>query len=301
VFALPLDLTHTIQPDKFKAQRFNEESKLINLPTYEKFHSALNKLKDAYECSIKHRYVSTSKPHYLEYEEGNPNFSLFKLSPNGWFISDFSRGNQLWLKEPIDKDLSTRLEMLPNSKYQCGEVTPDLPDDFTLFPSQGDLNELPLILQMARKAKELKRSFVVKEHPFQGPELTIQKIKRSIKYFGLDSDYFSIVPSHTNTNAIIHRASEVWTLSSGVGFSALVFGKHVVSFRDTDFSCLGNRAGTIEEAISLPKITEDKRLRFLSWYLNKFTININDVNFEDKLEHRVERFSSGKQTPTLIF
>lgn len=298
---MPLDLTRTIQPDKFRAQRINQKSKLDNLPEYEKFHWALDKLKDSYDCSIKHRYLNTSASNYLEYEEGNPNFSLFKLSPNGWFISNFSEGNQLWVQEPIDEDALAIFDGLPNAKYKSDGFIPELPEDFILFPSQGDIDELPILLQLADKARELKTPVVIKEHPFQGPELSLSKIRSALKVAGLNGDYIWVVEADANTTEILNRAREVWTLSSGVGFSALVLGKQVIAFRDTDFSCLGNLARDVPDALSLPKISTEDRLKFLSWYINKFTINVYDELFEQKVEQRISMFSKGTHCPALLF
>lgn len=296
---MPLDLTHAISTKKFIEGRNRHGIKLLNVPQYNKFNNALSSLSKSFSGVVCHRDNHFALPH-LQYEEGNPNFNLYKASPNGWFVSDFSQQNDLWRSHKVNDGSVEKLLSMSNHKYALSSGVADVPDRFILVPLQRAIDDLWFAKMVASWAKVSGVDIVFKEHPCSSERYTFEQIQLIYAKAGAANQHCHFVDMSSDTSQLIDQCEAVWTLTSGVGFTALAMGKPVAAFADNDYSCLGNRVSTADEACAVKAPKTSDLYRFLSWYYN-FCIDIDDDCFIDKLEDRMHRVFNLEQTQLEIF
>jgi hypothetical protein len=284
---LPLDLTKAISSRKFFEQRKQHPLKIKNLPQVHKFLKTVIELSKNYKGYLSHIDNYSGKDGHLVYEEGNPNFNLYKVSPNGIFINYYNQSNDYWKTTEIRKGTVDTMLALSNNKYEVASSLVCLPKNFILFPLQRAIAENYYLESVAKWAKINKVYVVFKEHPCSSEETTFAEIINSVKN---RSEYTMFVNKKANIDYLIDKCNRVWTLDSGVGFTATVKGKPVATFRPTDYSVFGNQVSTLRDAALIKAPSKEELHRFLTWYYDVFTIDIDSSDFKERLSYRFDAF-----------
>tara|TARA_R110001606_G_scaffold53139_3_gene131286 strand:- start:104 stop:961 length:858 start_codon:yes stop_codon:yes gene_type:complete len=269
-----LDLTATVSTKLFFDQRKEHPLKVKNLTKVNDFLRTVEKLAHKYEGKLSHIDLYDRSDPHLVYEEGNPNFRLYKVSPNGTFINYHDEQNHFWKTTPINEDTVEKVLSMQNNKYSTSQGQLSTPERFVLVPLQKAILENRFLEVVARRAKVNKSYVVFKEHPCSSEKETLEEIVASVKN---KSDYTIFAPKDVSIDALIEECHSVWTLNSGVGFTALLRGKTVVTFKGTDYSVFDNKAPSQRDLY-----------QFITWYYDVFSIDIKADNFESRLDQRFD-------------
>jgi hypothetical protein len=298
---LPLDLTHTISTLDFVSARMDQRGKLINARLYNDFMSAIANIAQDFDGVFAHRFSGHDNASFIEYEEGSPNFSLFKVSPNGWNISkDFIRYDDFVWSDygGIGFDI---IRSMSGHKYKTMNANLLIDGDFVLFPMQSNAQIYQILDDAIYVANQKNKLLVIKEHPFPSSGFTAKDILHYLMSNGIGSNKAVVAGMNVNIDGLINGCSEVWTINSAVGFRATLLGKRVVTLQRTDYSVFGNVVSSVFDVDLPPSVSMDKVKRYFDWYLRKFTVDINAADFHEKLRERLSRIKDGASDPAYIF
>ena len=282
---MPLDLTATVSTKLFFDQRKEHPLKVNNLTKVNDFLKTVEKLSHKYEGKLSHIDLYDRSDPQLVYEEGNPNFRLYKVSPNGIFINYHDEQNHFWKTTPINEDTVEKVLSMRNNKYNTAKGCLTLPDKFVLVPLQRAILENQYLEVVAKWAKASKSYVVFKEHPCSSEEETLEEIVASVKN---RSNYTIFAPKEVSIDYLIEKCHCVWTLNSGVGFTALLRGKAVVTFKRTDYSVFDNRVTRLLDAPKVKAPSQRDLFQFITWYYDVFSIDIEADSFENRLDQRFD-------------
>jgi capsule polysaccharide export protein KpsC/LpsZ len=88
----------------------------------------------------------------------------------------------------------------------------------------------------------------------------------------------NFIISNDSLDSLIMKSSAVYTVNSGAGFEALLYGKPVFTSGHSDYHWVTTRVKNIADIEKTKGMfyTNDKIVKFLYFYLNKYVINYND-------------------------
>ncbi|WP_250481592.1 hypothetical protein [Caballeronia sp. NCTM5] len=163
------------------------------------------------------------------------------------------------------------------SKYPQPSISvSNLPSGFVFFPLQitsdtvlklSRLDYFDVLDAAVRTAQERRQALVIKRHPL----CTDEKMESAL-------EKLRDAPFVTITEASVHQclagARSVLCCNSGVGFEALLHGKPVFSFGESDYNAAAERIARIEDVSSVfdakTAVTADTRDRFIAYFLTRY-------------------------------
>lgn len=282
---MPLDLTAIVSTRLFFEQRKMHDLKVNNIAKVNGFLKAVENLADKYNGKLSHIDLYDGSGGQLVYEEGNPNFRLYKVSPNGIFINYHDEKNHFWKTTPINEGTVEKVLSMQNHKYDTAKGQPHLPEKFVLVPLQRAILENEHLERIAQWARVNKSYVVFKEHPCSSETESFDQIIASIKG---RSRYTLFASKDACIDYLIEKCQSVWTLNSGVGFTALLRGKPVATFLKTDHSVFGNRVRNVIDASQVKAPSQRDLFQFITWYHDIFAIDIDADDFESRLDQRFD-------------
>jgi hypothetical protein len=135
------------------------------------------------------------------------------------------------------------------------------------------IEEIDMVKALVAWAKSRNVAVVMKPHPAN---------KKAMRQFEELVDHRHIFWSEANINDLIHHATAVYAINSGVGFEALLHLKPVVTFGRAEYDCVTFHAnpGNLDAAWSYchthdPLSLENKYRRFVNWFLDDYAIDMS--------------------------
>lgn len=285
--------------------RTSQPDKLVNIQKLINFNTALQTVKHDYSGNIAYhkfnkKYDAASMRNTLEYVENSPIFEYFKLSPYSYYLNNFPK-DSLWKRCDIDSSI---LQLFNNTnKYKQSDKLFLFDKPYILFTLQSNRSLLPhsfmpdILIKTVLWAARTKNYVIFKLHPFTAENSHILKYWKQLDNLGYITDYAVLVDSSYNLDYLIANANQVWTVSSGSGMQAVIASKPVSHFyANVDFAAIAQFSTSPEEAFITKQISELDRLRFLTWYFTKLTINSESSDLIARIRHRLEQFFVYKQT-----
>lgn len=171
------------------------------------------------------------------------------------------------------------------SKYQQPSTSPEnIPSPYYFMPLQtvddpvasfSYLDQLDVACALAKAADERSSSLIIKRHPLCGS----RKVEKALA--DLDHEFSNVVVSNGSIHDLISGASAVIGCNSGVLFEAMIHGKPVVTFGNSDFQIatksiedLGQIPPTLE---SVSSWGDEFATKFLYWYLHTRCVLASDI------------------------
>jgi len=293
-----------ITEESWAAARVSQPAKLLNIQKLSKFNAALQTVKNEYNGKIAYhkfnkKYDPVAMSNTLEYTENSPMFEYFKLSPHSYYLNHFPN-DTLWKCCDVDSDILTIFKN--TNKYQQNIKRFSFDKPYILFTLQSNRSLLPhsfmpdILIKIVLWATKTKNYVIFKLHPFTDTNSHILKYWKQLDRLGYITDYTVLVDSSYNLDHLLANAQQVWTFSSGSGMQAVIAGKPVSHFyANVDFMTMAKFSTSPEEAFITRQISETDRLRFLTWYFTKLTINSESADLMSRLRHRLEQFFVHKQ------
>jgi hypothetical protein len=220
-------------------------------------------------------------PYYFSFDsEGYSGWSAFAKSPD-----TLERARQIPLNEAHAVLRKVREETFDRgvSKYpQPASKAVDLPEQYIFFPLQvtadlvlrlARLNTVDVLNAAADMARARGAHLVLKRHPFCVDEdlaRRLNELKES--------------PWITVTDASVHQcianATAVLCCNSGVGLEALMGGKPVYNFGDSDYRPAAEQIATIKDVEKVfdleTTISHEEREQFLALYFTDYCFDARD-------------------------
>jgi capsule polysaccharide export protein KpsC/LpsZ len=287
------EVEKNLSTERWNKLRENDPLKLVNIGRLSKFNNTLREIQKEMKCEgliqhfdmFKNPAQSTTKRNII-YFEGSPNFNHFRVTPDGYNILSFPRFN-FWKKHDVDSNIREKLLELPNNKYNQQENVAKVKGKYNLFVLQNPWIDQHIIRDVLRYAKETKTHTVFKGHPIIRGKVKIEIMWKKFYDEGLISEYSSLVKD-VNLDPLIDKADLVILKSSGAGMQALIKGKKMVLYKDCDYSEVVPLITTMSELGEVKQYSKKDQDRFLSWYYNKFSIDVDASDFKEKLTTRIE-------------
>lgn len=225
----------------------------------------------------------------INYTENSPIPYLFKMSPNRYFIDNYSP--VLWKESDIDSTIRTKYAN-PN-KYKLGELQYEFTGDYILFALQannfraGSISQ-ELLLKIIHWAETSQTYVLFKLHPFTGENNRVIAFWNRLTDMKVINKYAILVDSSYNTDSLIDGSRAVWTYSSGVSLQGALRGKPVAVFNaNMDYTAVARLVTSPEEANLITAKPEDEVNRFLTWYYNKLVIDVSSEQLAQSLQNRI--------------
>ena len=301
--------------EQWAKNRQDTSSKVAKVNYLKEFEEALCELD--FKLPPKHiDILDNTNVGYLQntliYSEGSPIFHHFNISPGGELLHKAGRGfasgvgclnrfRNLWKWHDIDSNILDQYK--DDKKWQIDldsvteeELTFVKKGEFDLFPLQFfDSCDMPETFDAIKCVFRTGKPTIFALHPVTHAD---------IEKYGKIWDQFieaQIVPDGAflihgrDTNSFIPYADKVYSANSAVSFSAMIAGKPTATYRATPWSeVLPVIDSAMHDVKDLKPVPEDDMKRFLSWYYNKFTIDLHSSDWKSKLEKIVEKKNNGK-------
>jgi len=103
-----------------------------------------------------------------------------------------------------------------------------------------------------------------------------------------------------NMDYLIQNSNFVYSSDSMSSFQALVMEKPTATYYNTIISEIIPVIKTAKEMENIGKIKKEIKLRFLSWFYHKLSIDIYSQDAEEKIENIVKRFKNGERTKEIF-
>lgn len=137
----------------------------------------------------------------------------------------------------------------------------------------SDISELPLVEALVKWAKANNIAVVLKPHPAN---------RKVMKQFEKFVDGHTIFWSEAHVYDLIHHATAVYTINSGVGFEALLQSKPVVTFGRVEYDCVTFQAtiNRLDEAwkycctADVTELTTQYRC-FINWFMENYAVDLS--------------------------
>lgn len=270
-----------------------------NSQLIQKMNDAIYALKDKYTgCVVYYKHVKTN-PHnsrsIIEYSESSPFARMFKVSPSGYYLYNFLQ-DDLWRRHPIDDGVEKHFVGNTNKYTQPSNIYNIEHGDYVLFCLQANISTLnhPFnirgMFDILKWSKETKTPVYFKAHPYMNEDSHLIKMWNKLNEAGYVTDITRMIGKEYQLDHLIDNSSAVWSFSSGAGFQAILKNKPVVHFyENTDYSAIALYAKTPEEAITAKPVSDEDKLRFLSWYYHKLTLDVTAPNFLERLDERFDQ------------
>jgi len=297
--------------------RKDSNPKIEKAKYLKEFEDALSELD--FKLPPKHiDLINNSNLNYVQntliYSEGSPAFHHFNISPGAELIHKAGRGfgpgigclnrfRNLWKWHDIDSNI---LDQYKNDKKwdtdledvkakELNEFTSN-GNEFDLFPMQFfDSVDMPETSDALRCALKKNRTTLFVLHP-----TTHEDNEKFAKIWDHLTELLIVPPSAKlvygrDTNSIIKHSRVVYSANSAVSFNAMLEGKPAATYRITPWSeVLPLIDSAMHDLEKIKPVPEEDLKRFLSWYYNKFTLDLHSSDWKTKLEKIVEKSNNGK-------
>jgi hypothetical protein len=276
--------------------RKQDNLQVVNSHLISTFNNAFKLLQHKYNGVLKY-YKSTKQfklnsHDILEYSETTPFARMFKVSPKGYFLYNYEPYD-LWKRHSIDNNIISKYTYETNKYTQPDKTFTIQHQDYILFCLQANATYLPHsfnvrgLFDIVKWSKEHSKPVYFKLHPHTKPDSHIYKLWQKLKDNGYITDITVLIDSSYNLDHLIDNSLAVWTFSSGAGFQAILKNKPVSHFyQETDYATIANFVSTPEQAFLSKQTNEEDKLRYLSWYYHKLTMDVTSNTFVDRLDER---------------
>lgn len=294
--SLRLDL---ISEDEWKAVRSNgmQKTKWVNSHWITKLKLSVAPLRYSYDglfiynrvkhAPIKHRYIQTA--------ETSPVFQLFCLHSNT-FIPDYYNRPEFqylpyWKSSSIDDNIINIFNSFELNKYSAGPKEELDFDNYILFAlqSKSDQFDKQLFIDIIKWCNDNKRRIVLKLHPYTDPTNYIFPVLKDLKNQNM-LNYVKIVTHEYNIDRLIEQSDKVWTFNSGVALNAILKGRPVATFWNSDYNPICARCYSPEGADRITYPDDVSLYRYLSWFYHRYTIDIGSDNVLDRFTELFDHF-----------
>lgn len=258
----------------------------------EKFETTLNQLAKNLDLTTTIGYCDAAyaTDDLINYTENSPIPYLFKVSPNRYYIDNYSPA--LWKYSDIDSTI--RNNYVNPNKYKAGELEYVFEHNYVLFALQannfrsGAISQ-QLLLKIIHWAETSKTYVLFKLHPFTGENNRVIEFWNRLVELQVIKQYAVLVDSTYNTDSLIDGSRAVWTYSSGVALQGILKSKPVAVFNGSmDYAGAARVVTSPEEANLITAKSDDEVNRFLTWYYNKLVIDVSSDTFVQALQTRIE-------------
>lgn len=282
-----------------------------NAVLIQRINDAITSLKDKYVgLIVYYKYVKT-EPHnsrsIIEYSESSPFARMFKASPSGYYLYNFQL-NDLWKRQSIDYDVEKHFIWNTNKYTQPSTLYDIEHDDYVLFCMQSNASRInhPFNIRgmydILKWSKETKTPVYFKVHPHMQEDSHLLKMWNKLSDAGYVTDITRLIEKDYQLDHLIDNSKAVWTFSSGAGFQAVLKNKPVAHFyENTDYSAIAHYAKTPEDASTAKQASDEDRLRFLSWYYHKLTLDVTSPKFIERLDERFDQVFNHESPIDKIF
>ena len=290
--------TNLISEDEWRMARSDQPSKWANSHYFSRFNQAVEKHVNDFSGRLEYYKFNKSKeniapPGVLEYTENSPIINLFKVSPYGYYLNNYKE-NDIWRQWDIDSSIVDHYQNMQTNKYEQGNEHYN-GGGYILFPLQSNRTyanhsfNLKKLMQCMLWANANKRTILFKLHPHTDPNGHLIRYWGDLEKLGVTSKYTQLIGAEYNIDSLITNADAVWSFSSGAILQSVLKGKPTVSFWPYhDWLPVAPYCNTPEDAAKVTLLYGGTRDRFLSWYYQSLTIDVNADDFEQRLVHRFE-------------
>lgn len=256
-----------------------------------------------------HNY--NNKCNTLTYKE-SPIKGLFSIDQSGYSgWADINKNLDNYIDE-IKKISITEAEkviekykaklFLGESKYEQFKQNIALPKDYIFFPLQvrtdsvADLANIDMVavLKKAAEISEQKQiPLVVKLHPFCNSEV----VKATV--FMLQNEYKNFYVVNDDVVKLINNSKAVLCCNSGVGFEALILGKQVFCFGESEWYAITKKISSLEDVYSVfnneISVITNYQKQFICYLLDQYWVDANDAAaIEKKITILIEQYTYAK-------
>lgn len=280
--------------------RRNQKLKLKNMPVLRKFIDAVDISTRRHDVS--YFFADNERGRFfkdvLVCRGGSPNYNLCKLTHNGLYIHTNPRLN-LWHNVDIDHTILDRFQKMNNNRYIQPDTCIDIPNEYHLFLMQMITTVFEdkhnpddsTFLTALNYATNTKTYTIFKGHPTTNvsSELVWQTAQQS----GLTSKY-TIFVNDCNVDYLVKHATVIYSQNSAVSLPAMLIGKPVATFGDTDMSEILPVITNPIELLDIRPVAIKELARFLTWYYHRLIIDVEKDDFADHIEDLVVQFKNKK-------
>lgn len=180
-----------------------------------------------------------------------------------------------------DEKIKDYLKNKPSKYKQSGLFM--FPDKFIFVPLQMENDEVSKLahinsVELAEILSTVYENVVVKPHP--GGNKRLPK---------------GCTITDASIHSIIPKAMAVYTVNSGVGFEALLYGKKVVVSGDSDYDIVCTKVKDRDEIISSILLTQKDPSEYLNYMLNYYFLDVNDPKSIEYHKKRIWLITSQRQ------
>lgn len=204
------------------------------------------------------------------------------------------------IAETFTYQLRTQLITTNTSKYKQTTKPFTLDEPFVFYSLQKSndivaslyrLDAFKVLQQAALIAKKKRIKLVVKRHPYcLDPRVSWALLKAKF-----NNPY--VITTSASIHKILPLCSSVLVANSGVGFEALIHGKQVYSFGNSEYELATttlNSVADIEQVFSTQISTNSTWCnRFVYYFLTQYCFNVKNANdIDKKLQKAVDALNS---------
>ncbi|MDM1718837.1 hypothetical protein [Acinetobacter towneri] len=270
---LELEAELTCMPTSFPSygiKRLTPQDLLISFHSFENPENVLS-----YKEAPINGLFSFDKTGYAGWSDIVKNFDQHKDNIDKISINDADKTIQHYKKQLLSGD----------SKHpQIVDNTP-LPDNYILFPLQvrtdsvaihANLDMIEVIQFISILAKKYKKNIVVKTHPYCNSEAV-----KSIQFIETENNpYF--YSSNAHIIKLIENADKVLACNSGASLEALILGKDVYCFGQSEWYEITNKIESLEILENIFKLSTKKELnhfqkKYIAYLLKYYWIKYDDI------------------------
>lgn len=273
-------------------KRIKQKLKHANYKHMKTFNTMLcNCIKDK-EVSVFHHDFSLPYhllKRHLYFNEGNPVFKYFKITPFGKYITKNPRLNLYKEVEPIDNILDTYFTNTLR-KYKTLETAFKINKEYILYVMQSPLTEHKKhTINLLKYARDNKVLIVFKAHPIPLEQVTAKETWKIFNQQGLVSEY-SVLVEDVNIDSLIDNSEAVITCSSSVALVVMLKGKPTASLDDMDISEVLPKIEKLDDITNITAVDKQTIKQFMTWYLNYLSIDIYSKSATTRLQTKIDAY-----------
>jgi hypothetical protein len=233
---------------------------------------------------------------FLMLDENSPVFHFFKPSSSDLIANSCFNDLDFWKTSSIDENILNRFSVINLNKYPQGDNKTNI-DNYILFVLQ-DVTPLTFniktFISIIDWSYKNKKTILFKIHPACRLDDQILYLFKVVKNTH-PSKYYRILSNSYNIDELINNAKAVWSFNSGVSLTALLKEKPAVSFMNSPYNPLCRLCKSPEEAYLATLPQKEELLQYLSWYYNRFVIDISATNAKERIEDLFDLFYTKKK------
>lgn len=255
----------------YGVKRLSSKNLLISFHSFENPKNVLS-----YKEAPINGLFSLDKTGYSGWSDIVLNFDNHKKEIEGINLVDANKTIEYFQKQLLNGD-SKHPQIIENSL---------LPDNYILFPLQvrtdsvavhSNLDMAKVLLELSLLSKKYKKNIVVKLHPYCNSEVI-----KAIQFIETENNpYFH--SSNAHIIKLIKNANKVLSCNSGASLEALILGKDVSCFGNSEWYEITNKIKNtqdLENIFNTPtklEITNFQK-QYLTYLLKDYWIKYDDIN-----------------------